>query len=101
MRTPSSALPAWPNGLLDGFGCPLPFDFAAAFFATCFAAFLAGFAAFFCFLAIACLPIFLPLIPAQAGIQRINSGSPLSRGRAGASFLLQLALRVEIAHAAA
>src|SRR3954466_7362052 len=33
-RTPSSALPAWPNGLLEGLGMPLPF----------FAAFLAGFA---------------------------------------------------------
>ena len=35
MRTPSSALPAWPNGLLDGFGKP----FAAAFFAAGFLAF--------------------------------------------------------------
>src|ERR1041385_6221253 len=59
MRTPSSALPAAPYGLVEGFGRPLPFflatsfttflDFAAAFFA----AFLAGFAAFFFALAIA------------------------------------------------
>ena len=71
MRTPSSAFPACPNGLVDGFGRPLPFCFAAGFFTAasltsffaglaCFAAlaagFLAGFTAFFCFLAIVCLP---------------------------------------------
>ena len=35
MRTPSSALPAWPKGLLDGFGRP----FATAFFDAGFFAF--------------------------------------------------------------
>src|SRR3984893_7585231 len=35
MRTPSSALPAWPNGLVEGFGRP----FVTAFFAACFFAF--------------------------------------------------------------
>jgi hypothetical protein len=56
MRTPSSALPAWPQGFDEGFdvgfddgfddSCrkPLPFaDFAAGFFAASFTAFLAGF----------------------------------------------------------
>src|SRR5438270_10292853 len=107
MRTPSSALPAWPNGLVEGFGTPLPFflatsfttllDFAAAFFAVL----RADFAAFFCFFAMCCLPL-SPLMPAKAGIQFLASGSPLSRGRAaGESLLLQLALRVEVADAAA
>jgi hypothetical protein len=32
MRTPSSALPAWPNGFVVGFGRPLPFCFG--FFAA-------------------------------------------------------------------
>src|SRR6185437_10272462 len=29
MRTPVSALPAWPQGLLEGFGRPFPFAFLA------------------------------------------------------------------------
>src|SRR5438874_2205798 len=106
MRTPSSALPAWPNGLLEGFGRPLPFFFATSFttfldFAAAFlAVFLADFAAFFCFFAMCCLPL-SPLMPAKAGIQFLTSGSPLLRGRAaGESLLLQLALRIEVADAA-
>src|SRR5436305_1002313 len=78
MRTPSSALPACPNGLAEGFGSPLPFflatsftiffDFAAAFFV----AFFAGFAA-----------LFFALAMGPSGL-----------------LLLQLALRIEIADAA-
>src|SRR5580658_11110901 len=43
MRTPSSALPAWPCGLVDGFGRPLPFFAAAGFFALSLTTFLAAF----------------------------------------------------------
>src|ERR1700745_3096780 len=46
MRTPSSALPAWPQGAGDGRGKPLLFaDFAAGFFAATFTVFFAGFLA--------------------------------------------------------
>ena len=37
--TPSSALPAWPYGLLEGFGRPLPSAFAAGFFDFSFTTF--------------------------------------------------------------
>ena len=47
MRTPSSALPAWPNGLVEGFGRPLPFFFAAGFFGASFTTFFDFAAAFF------------------------------------------------------
>ena len=90
MRTPSSALPAWPNGLLDGLGCPLPFflatsfttffDFAAAFFAAFFASFLAGFAAFFCFLAICCLPVFPSAHSRASGNPANDALGPRFRG---------------------
>src|SRR5262249_34908373 len=43
MRTPSSALPAWPNGLLEGLGKPLVA--AVAFVAAAFARDLRGAAA--------------------------------------------------------
>src|ERR1700760_1958406 len=42
MRTPSSALPAWPQGIADGAGTPLPFDLAAGFLAAPVTVFLAG-----------------------------------------------------------
>src|SRR4051812_3011535 len=112
MRTPSSALPAWPNGLVEGFGAPLPLDLAAsftiffalgaAFFATFFAVFLAGFAAFFCFLAIGVsLYVFPSAHSRVSGNPVLGSGSLLLRGRAARElFLLQLAPRIEIADAA-
>src|SRR5438876_10198458 len=91
MRTPSSALPAWPNGLLDGFGRPLPllflatsftifFDFAAAFLAVL----RAGLPAFFFALAICFL--LLHRYAREGGHPVITdgsvfTGSPLSRGR--------------------
>src|SRR5262245_38347749 len=116
MRTPSSALPASPNGLVDGRGKPLPFCFAAGFFTaasrTTFLAgfaflaalaallaaalatdFLAGFAAFFCFLAIVCLPCDLgsSAHSRASGNPAFWPWAPLSRGRAvRESLLLQL-----------
>src|ERR1041385_7812372 len=107
MRTPSSALPAAPYGLVEGFGRPLPFFLATSFttfldFATVFfAAFLAGFAAFFFALAIA-VSLISPSAHSRVSANPVlGPGSPLSRGRAAcASLLLQLALRIEIADAA-
>src|SRR6266446_682307 len=87
MRTPSSALPALPQGALEGFGSPLPFFFAplrlaAAFFVVIFTTFFAAvrFAAFFA----AVFFIFLRI-----------SIFPCSL------FLLHYALRIEISDAAA
>src|SRR6516225_7255264 len=46
MRTPSSALPAWPHGIVDGRGIPLPFAcLAVGLFAATFTVFFAGFLA--------------------------------------------------------
>src|ERR1700682_4606194 len=41
--TPSSALPAWPQGFVDGRGRPLLTTFAAAFFGLSLTTFLADF----------------------------------------------------------
>src|SRR5438477_6946651 len=89
MRTPSSALPAWPNGLLDGFGRPLPllflatsftifFDFAAAFLAVL----RAGLPAFFFALAICCL---LYVLFRSCPRKRASSSWPWVPARAGTS----------------
>src|SRR5581483_8787973 len=53
-RTPSSALPAWPQGLVDGRGRPFGARvfFAAAFLAFGFAIFAGAFAGAFVLLAI-------------------------------------------------
>src|SRR5262245_42189464 len=101
MRTPSSALPAWPYGLLLGRGTPLPIALIAGFFVTLslttrltgrFAAafFAAGAerALAFTFFAIMVLPN-LALVCGCGGRRRTRS------------FLLQHALRVEVADAAA
>src|SRR5258707_9823001 len=139
MRTPVSAFPSWPNGFDDGFGCPLPFCFfatalAAGFFTASFTtffdfaaafltAFFAGFAAFFCFLAICWSPlsqsrrvgkgaegalptrttsfelrstVFIAIDPRGHGA-RTAVRAPLPTLR----LLLQLALRIEVADAAA
>src|SRR5262245_35875649 len=86
MRTPSRALPAAPHGCALGRGRPLPLGFAAGFFTarngTTFfvfaagfaAAFLAGLAAFFGFLAIALSVIPLRLRLARASLRKLSAG---------------------------
>src|SRR3954469_16544516 len=95
-RTPSRALPAWPNGLLDGLGMPLPF--LAAFFAgLAFTSFTTRREA-----ALVDFPRF-----ADCFFFAISSSSKLEIPIRSAAlppiglFLLQHALRVEVADAAA
>src|ERR1051326_2265305 len=86
MRTPSSALPAWPHGLLDGRGMPLA-DAAAFFLGASFTTFLADFfAAALADLRFLRVAILVPL----------EKFDPYGR-----LFLTNHALRVEVADAAA
>src|SRR6185369_3782618 len=90
-RTPSSALPALPKGLLDGRRSPLAADFLAADF---FAAFTAGLRTAFAFrFALPCFFCFLLL-----AIGRLLNLSSSNQARL---FLFQRALRIEVADAAA
>src|SRR6185503_3293478 len=81
MRTPSSALPSLPKGLDDGFGMPFEaFAFAAGFFDFSFTTFFeAALLLAFAFVAFFRVAIVVPL----------------------SLFLLQRALRIKIADAAA
>jgi hypothetical protein len=84
MRTPSSALPAWPHGFVEGFGKPFA---TAAFFATGFFdfSFVTFFEAAFGFafaLAFTRLAFFVAIIVPLAfslGVMPANPGIQLSQ----------------------
>src|SRR5579883_2818549 len=100
MRTPSSALPAWPYGLVDGFGKPLPLPLpfftaarlAAGFLALSLTTVLLAFLADFFAVGLALALLFLRVAIVVSSASRFCSRRLL---------LLQRALRVEVADAAA
>src|SRR5438132_12010798 len=89
MRTPSSAMPAWPYGLVEGFGTP----FATTFFAVDVFAF--SFATFFD----AALDLDLTFVLAFLLVAIVVSSE--NSIDVADLFLAKHALRVEIADAAA
>src|SRR6478672_7412675 len=106
MRTPSSALPAWPQGFVDGFGRPLE-TFAA--FLTFFVVVVAALATRRLARKVVRLLDLAFVFLAIKRLLNIRSLSlveqPQTRGRrrapAGSLFLANHALRVEFADAAA
>src|SRR5712691_13407979 len=96
MRTPSSALPAWPNGLVEGLLVKvLGRPFATAFFAAGFFAF--SFTTFFN----AALDLGLTFVLAFTFLLFAIVASSKEFNRCGRLFLANRALRVEFADVAA